>query len=349
MSGSSHAPKGITNEQLITAYRKNGLQVAETARALGCDTANVSRRIKRLAAAGEIDPTEAVHPNALGHAAQEIIDAQIELGMRSDRKKAKGDWRKPSYISGVKQSVFMLGLFGDPHLDNPGADLDLFQEELFRRNPEQGIYTACVGDFFDNWPRVMGHLYQSTGDPAPAWTMFEYWMDIAPFLFSVSGNHDQFNTGTVNFLDEFFRSRGGLLRRSGGNFLIGKGPRPIKVAMRHIWQGNSQYSEAHNLKRAAQFGIVDADLVVGGHFHKGENRTHVRAHDGRVMKLTHLSSFKRLDDYANDRGFMSPETPPVVWTVCDEREPYDSHERVQFFYDFHTARSVMEHQRGRNS
>ena len=124
---------------------------------------------------------------------------------------------------------------------------------------------------------------------------------------------------------------------------------PISISMRHIWQGNSQYSEAHNLKRAVTFGHTQDDLVCGFHFHRGELRTHIRPLDGKVSKLAQISAFKKLDNYANDRGFMSPDTPPVVWAVCDDREPNNSHSRVQLFYNFEEAVAMREHQRGKNN
>lgn len=203
---------------------------------------------------------------------------------------------------------------------------------------------------FDNWPRMMGHLYQNNSPTEPAWILFQHLMENYPFLFSVLGNHDLWNQGTGHFLKDFFRQRGMLLRRSGGRFAIDTGEgEPITIAMRHIWQGNSMYSEAHALKRHAMQGVCNDDALCGFHFHKGELRSHVRPSDGRVSKLVQVSSFKEYDDYANDRGFISSaETHPVVWLVCDSREPVTSHQRVQPFYDFHTARAVMHERRGRN-
>nr|WP_309504261.1 hypothetical protein [uncultured Roseovarius sp.] len=344
-------PKGIDLADIIDAFKRHGGQIRAVARELDCHHSNVSRRLTQAVLAGDerIDPAllfKDRKPQSLPM--QEIMKAREELGMRNERKRAKGDWRKPSLIN-LEGGPILLGIFGDPHLDNSGTDLELFEEELSRRDPSRRIFTACGGDFFDNWPRAMGHLYQESGDPSPAWTLFEYWMEQWPFLFSVSGNHDQFASGTANFLDVFMRERGSLLRRSGGRFILNLGEgQPVSIAMRHIWQGNSQYSEAHNLKRAVTFGHTDDDLVCGFHFHKGELRTHIRPSDGKVSKLAQISSFKRMDNYANDRGFMSPETPPVVWCVIDAREPVTSHARVQPFYEFSEALAMLAHRRGKN-
>lgn len=344
------APKGIALDDIIEEFKKNGCGIRQTAKALDCTTSNISRRLRAAIEAGDdrIKPEDLFPDQTVSRPMEEILRARTELGLRNDRKKAKGDWRKPSLIT-LNSGPILLGLFGDPHLDNSGTDLDLFEEELSRRDPERGIYTCCGGDFFDNWPRAMGHLYAESGDPYPAWVMFEHWMDNHPFLFSVSGNHDLFASGTANFLDEFMRQRGMVMRRSGGRFLLDLGNNnPITISMRHIWQGGSIYSEAHNLKRAATWGHTDDDLIAGFHFHKGELRTHVRPLDGKVSKLAQISSFKKLDNYANDRGFMSPETPPVVWFVLDDREPVTSHARVQPFYGFEEAQAMLAFQRGRN-
>jgi hypothetical protein len=56
-----------------------------------------------------------------------------------------------------------------------------------------------------------------------------------------------------------------------------------------------------------------------------------------VSKLIAVSSFKRLDNFANDKGLMSAKTPPFVWCVLDARESVTSHNRVQPCYDFSAA------------
>lgn len=345
--------KGITLEELVSTWVACDYGIKATARKLGCDHANVSRRLKRAVAEGDplVDPKNPAFNNqSTSPSADKILNAREEMGLRSKRKRAKGDWRKPSLINIPGSGPVLLGIMGDPHLDNPGTDLDMFEREISRRNPEERIYTACGGDFFDNWPRAMGHLYAETGDPEPAWIVFEDMMRRHPFLFSVSGNHDQFQGGTANVLDVFMRGIGSHMRRSGGRFVLNMGQgEPITIAMRHIWRGNSQYSEAHNLKRAATFGHTEDDLIAGFHTHQGELRTHIRPYDGKVSKLAQVSAFKRLDNYANDRGFMSAETPPYVWCVLDDREPVTSHARVQMFYDFEQAQAMREHQRGKNN
>jgi hypothetical protein len=348
----SRARKGIALGDLIESWKRHGGTFYQVAKEFDCDKENVSRRIRKAFLAGDerIDPAMLFQQRLpQNRTLTDILQAQEELGIRNERKVAKGDWRKPSLVAGAGSGPMILGIFGDPHLDNSGTDLELFERELSRRDPAKRVFTCCGGDFFDNWPRAMGHLFAESGNPEPAWIVFEYLMENWPFLFSVSGNHDQFASGTANFLDEFMRAKGSLMRRSGGRFILdlGGGP-PITIAMRHIWQGSSQYSEAHNLKRAATFGHTDDDLICGFHFHKGELRTHIRPHDGRVSRLVQVSSFKRVDNYANDKGLMSPETPPVVWAVLDAREPVTSHKRVQPFYDFDAAAAMLEHQRSKN-
>lgn len=351
MANKTGAKKGISNDELVDAWLRNNQQIKATARELGCYPANVQRRLRKLWHANDprVDPAKLLHNHQDSDMADKVLKAQIELGMRNERKKNKGDWRKPTLIHRPHNGVAMLGLFGDPHVDNDGTNRDLLEDELSRANPAEGIYTACVGDFFDNWPRALGHLYRSS-EPEAAWTVFKYWMENWPFLFAVSGNHDEFTESTANFLNEFMRERGVVLRRSGGRFILDLGAgEPITISMRHIWQGNSMYSEAHPLKRAATMGFTSDDIVTGGHTHKGELRQHVRPEDGKVSKLVQVSSFKEQDDYANDKGFMSAETPPVMWCVLDARQPVTSHERVQPFYDFDTARAVYEHRRRKNA
>lgn len=345
------APKGFTLDEIIEAWRENGFVVKATARALGCNHKNVITRLRKAYDAGDqrIDPVKlhGYQPDQ-NRTFQEVNRAWIELGYRNEAKQAKGDWRKASLITSIKSPVFVLGLFGDPHMDNPGCDLELFRDELEHlANPD--THGICIGDLFDNWVRALAHAGQGSTDPYAAWIVFEDLMAQYPFLSIILGNHDLWNCGTASVIVEFCRARGIIARRSGGRYIINTGQgEPLTISARHIWQGSSMYSEAHNLKRAATFGHTSDDIVTGGHYHKGEIREHVRPADGKVQRLIALDSFKDLDDYANDRGFMSAKRHPVVWCAIDTRQPVTSHKRVQPFYSFEEAAAMAEHRRNSN-
>lgn len=347
------ARKGVTVDALIEAWRRNHFGVRATARELGVQHSVIIRRLRLLYDAGDERVTaEELFKNRkpVSRTYQEINRARLELGMRSEAKFDKGDWRKANVINRITSPVFILGMFGDPHLDNPGCDLDLFEEELERLDPSQNVYGICIGDVFDNWVRALAHAGQQSTDPYAAWIVYEDMMARHPFLALILGNHDLWNTGTASALVEACRGWGVICRRSGGRFIFNTGAgEPISVAARHIWQGNSIYSEAHPLKRAAMTGITDDDVLVGGHFHKGEVREHVRPHDGRVSKLVMLDTFKVYDDYANDRGFLSAKRHPVVWLVCDTREPKTSQRRVLTFYDFDDAQAMYRSKKAKNA
>lgn len=350
-------PTGMTHGlelgEIIEAWLRNGGSFHATGKELGCTQDNVSRRIRKAYAAGD----ERIDPDLLfkdrvptNRTYDEIIRARVAMDMHREAKVAKGDWRKTSLITKIKSPVGVIGLFGDVHADNPGCDFDLFEEELSRLDPSQNVFGIFNGDLFDNWVRVLAHAGQSSTDPYFAWIVVEELLRKHPFLVFILGNHDLWNTGVANYLVEFLRSIGTVVRRSGGSIVIQTDQgTPLTIDLRHIWQGNSIYSEAHGLKRAATFGFSDADAIVGAHIHKGEVREHVRPHDGRVQRLIQLDAFKELDEYANDRGFMSAKRHPVVWCAYDTREPVTSHKRFQPFYDFDTARAVAEHRRGKNN
>lgn len=354
-TGRKAGAQAITAEQLIAAWVKHKGSFRQTARELGCDDRNVARRIRGLYDAGDerIDPKLLFGERPLtnqpgGFSMDEVNRARLELGMRNDAKAKKGDWRKASLITKIKDPVFVLGLFGDPHLDNAGTDLDLFEDELSNID-NVNTFGICIGDVFDNWIRVLAHAGSSSTDPYCGWIVYNDFMERHPFLGLILGNHDIWNTGTANVLTEHARSVGMVVRRSGGRFIIDTGTgAPLTISARHIWQGNSMYSEAHPQKRAVMHGHTSDDIVTGGHFHKGEKRAHVRPEDKKISHLVALDAFKRFDDHANDKGYMSAETPPVVWCAIDTREPVTSWKRVQPFYDYSEARAIAEHRRAAN-
>ncbi|MDP5216681.1 metallophosphoesterase family protein [Ruegeria sp. 2205SS24-7] len=344
---------GLELGVIIDAWIRNGGSFRKAGAELGCDPANISRRIRKAYDAGDerIDPVLLFGDKGnTNRTHEELVRARVAMDLHREAKVEKGDWRKTSLITKIKSPVGVIGLFGDVHADNPGCDFDLFESEMSRLDPSQNVYGIFNGDLFDNWVRALAHAGQSSTDPYFAWIVVEDLLRRYPFLVFILGNHDIWNTGVANYLVEFLRSIGTVVRRSGGNIVIKTDQgTPLSLDLRHIWQGSSIYSEAHELKRAATFGYSDADALVGAHDHKGEVREHVRPVDGRVQRLIKLDAFKELDDYANDRGFMSAKRHPVVWCAYDTREPVTSHERLQPFYDFDTARVVAEHRRGKNA
>jgi len=46
---------------------------------------------------------------------------------------------------------------------------------------------------------------------------------------------------------------------------------------------------------------------------------------------------------------LAADTAPFVWAVLDDREPYNSHERVRLFYNSSETKAMLEYQRSKNN
>lgn len=325
----------------VAAYRASGYNVSETARTLGIHRVTLQDTIRTAHADGILTDEEVGDANAPN--AEKFHSAKANLIRAHQSKRAKGDWRKED-TAYIGPGPFIIGLFGDKHMDNPGCDIEMLLRDWERIDSKERVFGLFLGDEFDNWPRAMGHLWKDNPvDPSDAWEVYHHMLVDRPGVLAlVTGNHDQFTSAPIDPLQLVCEEAGVIYRRSGMHLIIETGDdAPITIAARHIWRGNSMYSSAHALKKAALHGQTDADIIAGAHIHQGENRRHVRSHDGRVTLLAQVSSYKILDNYANDRGFMSEPTPPCVWVVCVPSRPVTDHGRVTEFYDFTAARRYM--------
>jgi transposase-like protein len=325
----------------VEAYRASGYNVSAAARSLGIARKSMQDSLRTAQTDGILTDEEMREANA--PAAEKFHSARSRLLKAHQAKRAKGDWKKANSVY-IGPGPFMLGLFGDKHMDNPGCDLDMLLRDWDRINPQERVFGLFLGDEFDNWPRAMGHLWKDNPvDPSDAWEVYHHMLVERPGVLAlVTGNHDQFTSAPIDPLQLVCEDAGVIYRRSGMHLEIQTGDdAPITIAARHIWRGNSMYSSAHALKKAALHNHTDADIIAGAHIHQGENRRHVRSHDGRVTILAQVSSYKILDNYANDRGFMSEPTPPCVWCVCDPSRPVTDHGRVTEFYDFDLASKFL--------
>jgi hypothetical protein len=272
----------------------------------------------------------------------EFQPARERMLAEFQRKKAKGDWRKPVLVT-LPPEPFRLKIFGDPHLDNPGCDAEMFISHMQELDRDAGVYGVCVGDWFDNWARSLAHLWKGGGDPADAWLVFEYLMDAhgRSMLAACSGNHDDWTNAPADPIDLVMKRHGVVYRKGAVRIVLGfEGLPPITVAIRHKWRGASLYSPAHGIHRAAIFGWRD-HLMIGGHTHVDEPR--IRAHaDGFISHACQVSSFKVVDEFADVQGFMPHTLRPVWDLVVDPRRADTDPDKIKIFWESDLAARHIE-------
>lgn len=317
----------------VAFYRENACNMSELSREAGVKRSTARSAMHYAHSIGLLD-SEEINPNNAPSSAT-YAGAMEQKRKRFAAKAAKGTWRKP-VLAHVQEGPFILKLFGDPHLDADGCNVDLFQREWLRMDGTARIYGACVGDWFNNWKKSMAHLWKGEGDPSDAWIIFEHLMDQrgADLLAACSGNHDDWTHAPFDPIELIMRQNGVIYRKGAVRLLINAGS-AVTVAIRHKWRGNSQYNAAHGLKKAAFWGWED-DLFVGGHIHQDEDGRYVSP-EGEIVHLCQLSAFKEFDDYVDVEGFMGPRIQPVRNAVINPSRPRTDPERVNLMFDHDAA------------
>lgn len=261
-------------------------------------------------------------------------------------KTRKGDWRKP-VLSRLPARPFRLKVFGDPHLDSDGCNYELFERHWLEMDAASGVYGVCVGDWFDNWIRALGHLWKDTTTaPSDAWLCLEHLMEERgdALLAACSGNHDDWSHGPVDPVDMLMKRHGVLYRKGAIRVMLGfPGLDPMFVAIRHKWKGHSMYSAAHGILRSGVFGWRD-NLMIGGHIHQDEPRL-LSFTDGYRAHVCQVSAFKQYDEFADTHGFMGPKISPVWDLVIDPRRPDTDPDKIKIFWTSDDAAGFLAHLR----
>ena len=332
-------------ETRVATYRECGLNVSAAARALGIARQSMQGTLDAAKARNMLADCE-IH-DANTPSTSEYQSARVRKIASFQKKAAKGDWRKPKF-SRLPDQPFRLKVFGDPHLDSDGCDYELFERHWLEMDAANGVYGVCVGDWFNNWPRVLAHLWKGEGDPDDAWLCLEYLMEQrgAALIAACSGNHDDWTHGPADPVDLLMKKYGVLYRKGAIRIILGfEKSKPVTIGMRHKWRGSSMYSAAHGILRAGIFGWRD-HIMIGGHIHQDESR--MLSHpDGYKSHICQVSAFKRFDEFADVQGFMGPKISPVWDLVIDPARDESDPERVKVFWDSGSAAGYLAYLRGR--
>ena len=327
-------------ERRVKVWEECGRNVSATSRRLGISRQAVRRTLRKAQDLGMVEELS-LDPNV--PQADEYRDAKARKVAAYQRKKQKGDWRKP-VMCRLPDRPFRLKLFGDPHLDADGCNFELFERHWLEMDAARGVYGVCIGDWFNNWLRALAHLWKNeTSRPSDAWTCLEYLMEARgdALIGACSGNHDDWSHGPADPVDLLMKKYGVIYRKGAVRIMMQCGDKPpIMAALRHKWQGKSMYSAAHWGVRANREGWRD-HLLVGGHIHQDDARL-VAHNDGFVSHICQISTFKEFDEYVDVHGFNGQRISPVWDLVIDPAEPDESPDKVKVFWSSEKAAEYLE-------
>lgn len=305
--------------EIIAIWRETGCNMSETAKRAGySQTISVRRHLRTAIARGILERMD-YQAQKNTPMATEIQTIRAKRIAEFEAKKRKGDWRKPVFRD-MGSEPFSVTVLGDPHLDNPGTNLEEWERYWMALDPASRKFAVCVGDYFDNWVRALGHLYaDASTTPSEAFALFEHYLSIrrGALIGSCAGNHDEWRD-EPSLLSYVMRQYGVPHRNGAIRLAWGCGDRTITCAIRHKWRGQSQYSAAHGLVRGSEW--CDDNILIGGHIHQDEDRKVVNGVlGGRIQHCIQVSAFKELDHYADVHGFKPRRIAPARVLVIDPR------------------------------
>lgn len=322
-------PKGVSREEIKEALISEGT-VSGAARKVGITRKGMHARMKYLEANDDL-PRPRAHANPpRWRPAEEIIAARKA---EFERVAAADDG--PSIVDLADDGPFCIVFLGDPHLDSPGTDLALWERWINILDYKRGVHGFGLGDWLDNWLRVLGHLYGEAETSAPdGWIMLQHYLDqIGKHLIgSVGGNHDAWS-GHSDLLAATMQKHGVTHQNHELNLTLRTpSQREITLGARHNWPGTSIYNPVHGIARAALMGRTETILVGGDKHISGEARV---KHPGSktFTWCAQIASFKIHDGYAVTKGFTDKHASPAVAMVVEPSRPDTDPQLVTTFFD----------------
>lgn len=205
---------------------------------------------------------------------------------------------------------YALHFFGDPHIDDDGCDLTLFNAHAAlaaKMSADTGAWFAAnIGDTTNNWTGRLTHLWAQQGTSAEeARAMVRHYLAESgiPWFLWLCGNHDMWS-GPVG-RDVFERHKPHYVQMSDWDAkvtLVSPNGHELRVWASHNFKGKSIWNNLHGLERAAQMNDW-AHLYVAGHHHDCGLRQGENADRRFVYNLMRVRGFKFFDDYATVNGF----------------------------------------------
>ena len=144
-------PKGpkLTESEMMaaaSAVLESG-SVTGAAKALGLTRATIRARLERARSQGLAAPPKSEPNPSRWRPGAEIVQARKA---EFERLKASGDGRTIRKIHMADDKPYAVFFLGDPHLDNPGTDLALWERWINPLNYRKHIHGFGLGDWLDN-------------------------------------------------------------------------------------------------------------------------------------------------------------------------------------------------------
>jgi hypothetical protein len=236
--------------------------------------------------------------------------------------------------------------FGDPHVDDPGTDIEALETHVNLVNKTEGLFGANVGDLQNNWVGRLARLWgeQSTS-AAEAWVLTEWLVQSVHWLYLVGGNHDLWS-GAGDPIKWMQKQVG--VHDSWGARLALKFPngKEVRVNCRHDFAGHSMWNTAHGPAKAVQMGWRDHVLTCG-HKHTSGYQLLKDPATGLISHALRVAGYKIHDRYAKELGLPNQNITPASTTIIDPQYEDDDPRLVTVIHDVEEAAEFLTFKRKR--
>ena len=272
------------------------------------------------------------------------------------KKKEKDDLLELVPIKFSKDIVTGICVWGDPHLDDGGANWDVLtslMETLKKYDPDRGsqdpIYSVNIGDSHNNWiGRLSRYYIEQKMTKSMVYKVIEHLIEEINFILLIRGNHDMWDPSNINYdkMDWFAQASGTLAVdwRANIDFQFPNGV-SVKADFRHNFSGTSMYNPLHGMQKANLFN-TNADIYVAGHLHNyatmempSTNKSNYESGFKSPAHLLRVKGFKDIDSYADQHGFPRQDYGHAGLIVID---PFTTQQnRIKIYSDIEYGANMI--------
>jgi len=315
--------------ETVNAYRSNEENQRAASEALGISRSALQDRLRMAKARGMIHEAPAPEvPQAAPLPDPDLPIEQLVTYKKSafERKHANVLAKRWRRFNVPTHGPYALMFVGDPHLDDDGCNLPLWEDHCELMAGTEHLYAVNIGDSTNNWAGRLARLWanQDTSAHTAKRLVKHYLAERGiPWFLWLHGNHDMWD-GPVG-RDVFERHSPEYVVMEDWQAkitLASPNGREIRLWAAHNFKGNSIWNNMHGLERAAQMQDW-AHLYVAGHHHDSGYRQGENPHRGFVYNLLRVRGYKFIDEYADVHGFGNHAYGAAVTCFLDPHEGAD--------------------------
>jgi hypothetical protein len=297
-------------QAFANAYNSNGGNATQAALSIGLSTGSASslkadaraRGLLGTLTATPVTPIAEPLPDKLPPIAEILEHRRSSFEARHAHKRAKV-WRR---FAVPVTGPYALMFFGDPHLDDDGCNLPLWESHIDLAASTDALFAVNIGDTTNNWTGRLARLWADQNASAEvARALVKHYIGErgVPWFLWLHGNHDMWD-GPVG-RDVFEGAKPHFVEMEDWQAkvtLVSPNGHELRLWAAHNFKGNSIWNNLHGLERAAQMQDW-AHLYVAGHHHDTGLRFGENPHRRFCYWLMRVRGYKFDDSYADHHGF----------------------------------------------